>query len=200
MPQKRPQWNHPDVQTEAVAQVLPDVLDWAKAMQVLPADAGQQTQHEAQAIVTLAVQESADAYEAGRYLDNIIDWPVNGELIRILDRAYRAMPLLVPNAVHAWVMQEQVRVSGNVGDHIRFKVGDAELHGTIAGVIRREARLIVEVRKGPNKTDALSVNAEDIVKVSPARTKPSGSNPTPPTGGTPVAMPGGAQLKESRAA
>ena len=94
-------------------------------------------------------------------------------------------------------MKNRVRFPASEGQDIRFRIGDAELSGTVVGVVRREARGFVEL-SGMKKGQVLPVFAEDVVKVYKTR-QPVG-RPTPPTGGTPIAMRGGAQLKEAKAA
>ena len=188
----RPQWNHVAVKTEAARLVFDDVNTWAEAMGVLPEGI---PVRETRAVVTLAIIESVDCYDAGRYLESFCDWPTNGELIRILDRAYIAMPKLTAPFVHAWVMEHNVRFPAKEGDTIFFKVGDAEIKGTCAAAIPREARGLVEVSTS-KKAAVLPVNAEDIVRVIKAKAQP-GSNPVPPVGGTPIAPRAGATLKKA---
>ncbi|WNL50793.1 hypothetical protein RPALISO_206 [Ruegeria phage RpAliso] len=195
----RPQWNDPEVQTASVEAHFDRVKAWATSRGVLPMDYTDQQLKELRAVVTLAVLESADAYLAGRYLDDILDWPVDHELLRALGLIYDSMPLHVTTYVHAWVMENNIRLRGAKGDHIRFRVGDAEMQGTILAVIKREARAIVEVRVSATKTSNMTVPAEDVIKVSPPAPK-RGGNGGGPTGGTPVASRGGAQLKQAGAA
>lgn len=194
MTSPRPQWNHPDVKTKAVETVFPDIKAWAYSMGVVGDNV---PDNELRAAVTIAVFESADSYEAARYLEDFYDWPSNGELASLIGRAFLLMPRLTTPAVHEWVMKNRIRFPASEGQDVRFRVGDAELSGTVVGVVRREARGFVELT-GMKKGQVLPVAAEDVVKVY--KTKQPGGRPTPPTGGTPVAMKGGAVLKEAKAA
>ena len=78
----RPTWNHPDVKTAAIAEVIDDVRDWAVSSGHVPEDVNMD---ELRAIVTLAAIETGDAYMAARYLETHVGWPVDGELARIID-------------------------------------------------------------------------------------------------------------------
>ena len=198
MTASRPKWNDPEVQTAAVVAGIAPVTEWAKAS--LPAVdlSSPESQQHLRAIVSLAVQESADAYAAGRYLETFMDWPTDAMLFRALDSIYTAMPKEADKAVHAWVMRERVRFKPADGDFVKFKVGPVEMQGTVVAVIARDARGIVEVKTGPNKTKNVSVNAEDITSFTKGRVKPTGGDG--PTGGTPIAPRGGAILKEAKAA
>lgn len=187
----RPQWNHECVKTAAAESIFDDVKSWALTVGAITEDADDK---EVRALVTLSILQSADAYDAGRYIEDFIGWPVTGELIRIIDRAYCAMPRMVAPFVHEWVMKERVRFPAKNGDEIKFRIGDAEGTGTVVGVVAREARGFVELRSG--KT--VPVLAEEVIKVF--KTKRPGGRPTPPTGGTPVAPRAGAQLKKANAA
>ena len=88
-------------------------------------------------------------------------------------------------------MEHAVRFLPKEGDEFKFKVGDAEITGTCAGAIRREARGFAELRDGT----VLPVLAEEVVKVFQTK-RPAGTKRPPPVGGTPVAPRAGAQLKE----
>lgn len=188
---KRPQWNHTEVKTAAAETIFEDVKEWAVSMGAVPSEMDEEGERMLRALLTLAVLESADAYEAGRYLETTYGWPTTGELIRIIDRAYIAMPNCVTPFVHAWVMENNVRFPAKDGDEFKFRVGDLEVTGVCVGVVRREARGFAEVRGG--KT--IPVMAEDVVKVFKTK-RPTG---TPPTGGTPMASRAGAQLREKKA-
>lgn len=199
MTQPRPKWNQPEVQAAAVKRFIAEVTEWATA--ALPAvdiSSDESRQH-LLAVTTLAVQESADAYAAGRYLESFMDWPVDGELVRILDRAYAEMPKVAGTFIHAWVMSEKVRFPAKDGDFVSFRVGPVTMQGTVLATIQREARAIVEVKTGPNASTNMPVNAEDVVSVVKGVTKPKGGGNNP-TGGTPIAPRGGAILKKAKAA
>lgn len=187
----RPQGNHKEVKTEAAALIYGEVKAWAIGMGAIPSDVDDR---ELLALVTLAILESADCYDAARYLEAFYEWPANGELIRIIDRAYLSMPSLTAPFVHAWVMENKVRFPAKEGDEFKFRIGDMETTGTCVGVVRREARGFAELRNGK----VLPVDAEEVVKVF--KTKRPGGKPTPPTGGTPIAPRAGALLKKANAA
>lgn len=175
----RPQWNHEAVKTAAVAEVFEDAFRWLKArIHVVDQD-----KRDARAVLTLAVIESGDAYAAGRYLENFTQWPVDGELIRIIDRAYLRMPSLTAPVVHEWVMKHKMRFTPKKGQGIRFRLGDAELFGKVIAVNRREALGYVEVA---SRRGVLPVGAEDVLEAVPM--SGNNKNGNPPTGGTPVAI------------
>lgn len=200
MTSPRPKWNNPEVQAVAVLQHIDSVRGWVK--ETLPEDAqvSDEGMVELRALITLAVQESSDAYTAARYIENYMGWPVDARLVAILDRVYGAMPRNVDPFVHAWVMKEKVRFPAGVGDFVVFRVGRAEMQGHVSAVIQREARGIVDVKVSPTHTRHMSVDAEDVIRHRKGGTKPTDGTPTPPVGGTPVAATGGAQLREARAA
>lgn len=176
---KRPQWNHPEVKAAAAEYVFDDVTAWATGMGILPEN---HNPKELLAVLTLTLEESVDCYDAARYFDSFCEWPVDSTLIRILDRAYRALPTLVSPLIHQWVLDNQIRFLPKEGEEIKFKVGDAEATGTCVGVVRREARGFVSLRNG----DVLPIVAEDVVKVFKAKRPTS---PINPNGGTPIAAP-----------
>lgn len=196
----RPKWNDPEVQASAVKDIIEPVTGWVKASVPHIDLSSEESIKYLTALITLAVQESADAYGAGRYLDTMMDWPVDAELIRILDKVYGSLVFRLPPFIHAWVMQEKVRFPAKVGDFVKFKVGTVTMQGTVSAVIPREARGIIEVKTGPSQTKHMSVNAEDITSHTKGLSKTAGGSPNPPTGGTPVAARGGAILKEAKAA
>jgi hypothetical protein len=198
MTASRPKWNDPEVQQAAVIAGIASVADWARASIPAVDLSSEESQMHLRAVVTLAVQESADAYGAGRYLETFMEWPVDAMLFRALDTIYSAMPKEADKAVHAWVMKERVRFKPVETNFVKFKIGPVDMQGTVVAVIAREARGIVEVKTGPGKTKNVSVNAEDIVSFTKGITKPTGGNN--PTGGTPIAARGGAILKEAKAA
>lgn len=199
MTQPRPKWNDPEVQAAAVKAHIGDAAAWASASTDIDLST-EDAQKQFLALITLAVQESADAYTAGRYLETFMGWPVDAALIRVLDRAYAAMPRHVDPFIHAWVMKERVRFPAKNGDFVKFRVGPVDMQGTVVAVIAREARAIVEVRTGPTTTKNMSVNAEEVTSHTKGIAKPKGGGGVPPTGGTPVAQRGGAVLKEAKAA
>jgi len=194
----RPQWNDPAVQSAAVKAYIEDAIIWASTHTSIDLST-EDAQRQFTAVIALAVQESADSFGAGRYLYNFMEWPVDRLLIQILDKMYLAMPIHASSAVHEWVMRERVRIAAKVGDFVRFKVGPVEMQGTVAALIAREARVIVEVRTSHNAFSNVSVNAEEILSHTKGTKRPPGGV-VPPTGGTPVAPRAGAILKEAKAA
>ena len=115
------------------------------------------------ALLTLALQESPDAYQARRYIEDFWGWPVTSELVRILDQAYSRMHLVVRRFILEWVVKNNVRFPAKRGDAVRFRIGDSEFEGVVLDVIRNEAKAIVKLGvKGKNWT----VFAEDVLEVS----------------------------------
>lgn len=191
----RPTWNNTAVMEEAARLIYSDVKTWADSMGAIPEGADER---EVAAVVTLAILESADAYEAGRYLESFCEFPTNGELIRILDRAYLSMPRLVPPHVRTWVMENAIRFAANEGDQVLFKVGDTEMRGTCVGAVPTEARGFVEIA-GTKRGQVIPVNGEDLIKVTKAKPVTNNNGGGFPTGGTPVAARGGATLRKKSA-
>ena len=175
----RPQWNHPEVKTASVCGVMDEIRAWASDRGVVAEDVNMD---EFRAVITLAVLESADAYETCRYIDTFLRWPVDIELIRILDRAFRAMPNEAQRFVREWVMRNAVRFKAQKGQDVRFRVGPRELVGTVVDVVSTEARAFVTI---PNVKGVITVLAEDVIKVHISRQSPRN---TPPEGGTPIAV------------
>jgi hypothetical protein len=155
------------------------LLDWAIGMEVPAED-------RTRPMVVLALEESEDAYEAANYLRTFLQWPMTIEGVRILDKIYGARATLLSELTEKWVVCNSMRLKGAVGQSCSFNVGDAKVTGTIAAIIHREARLIVEVRQSEVKTVNMSVFAEDVIKIVDAlkTTKPT----APTTGGTPAAV------------
>ncbi|AMO44257.1 hypothetical protein vBRpoSV10_204 [Ruegeria phage vB_RpoS-V10] len=191
----RPTWNTTAVMEEASRLIYGDVKAWADNLGAIPDGVDER---EVLAVVTLAIMESADCYEAGRYLESFCDFPTNGDLIRILDRAYLSMPRLVPPYVRAWVMENAVRFAAKEGDQVLFKIGDAEVRGTCVGAVPTEARGFVEIA-GTKRGQVVPVNGEDLIKVTKAKAAPAPNGGGFPTGGTPVASRGGAELRKASA-
>lgn len=156
----RPKWNHPDVKTAVAAEFVDEVQHWAELMGVV--EAGEHDEREFLAVLTLALIESPDAYQAGRYLEDFIDWPVTGELIRTLDRAYSRMKHVAREFVHAWVMENSVRFPTDKGGGVRFRIGDFEAVGRVVEVIRTEASALVIPTGGKQP---LTVNTEEVLQL-----------------------------------
>jgi hypothetical protein len=159
----RPRWNHQCVKEAAAREFVDEVRVWADDLGLLNSDV---EDREFLAVLALALIESPDAYHAGRYMEDFIGWPVNGDLIRILDRAYGRMKFITSAFVQQWVVEHNVRLTANKGDSIRCKIGDLELSGKVVDVIKREARAIFI----PNGADRhMIVLAEEIIQVLPPR-------------------------------
>ena len=175
---KRPQWNHPEAKSLAAKECIDDVRAWASKY-----GAADGNDKEFLVALTLAMIEGCDGYAAGRYLEDVFGWKVNGELIRILDAAFRRAKFLVTPLTHEWVMKHNVRFPAKKGEKILFRIGDAEFKGKVVTVITREARAVVEILGKPDKH--LQVNGEEVVKT--IKTGSAGGPGDFPTGGTPIA-------------
>ena len=174
----RPQWNHAECKELAAKECVDEVRQWADKYGI-----AEGSDREFLAVLTLALCEGCDAYAAGRYLEDAIGWKVNGDLIRILDRAYGRLKFLVKPLVHDWVMRNKVRFPAKKGQAVKCRIGDVEFTAKVVEVIKREARAVVEPTGKSGKM--MQVNAEEILQ-----TINLGSNKGPgnfPTGGTPVA-------------
>ena len=169
----RPRWNHRCVKEATARQFVDQVRDWAECMGAVEEDADP---NEFLAVMALALIESPDAYHAGRYLEDFIGWPVNGDLINIFDTAYASMKYVVRDFVHVWVMENNVRFPAKSGDLIRCKIGDVEINGHVLEVIRTEAKGIV-VPTGRDRP--MPVHAEEVVQILPPR-KPRKKKPDAP--------------------
>jgi len=156
----RPRWNFIEVKTAAAKEIFEEVRQWALDRDV---DNAKGDPKEFRALVTLALLESADAYWATNYLHNIYDWPADNDLSKIIQHAYARMPRLLTPFIHAWVMQNSVRLVAKEKDGIKFRVGTVEMVGTVIACIPREARMIVSV--GGKKSVNMSVPAEEFLKV-----------------------------------
>ena len=161
----RPRWNHQCVKEAAAREIVDDVRHWAGNYGVVEEDA---CDREFLALLSIAIIESADAYQAGRYLEDFFNWPVTGDLTRIIDKAFMRMKYLVHEFVHAWVMENNIRFPAKKEDMIRCKVGDVEISGRVVEVIKREARgLFIPI----NRYKPFVVLAEEILQVLPAEVK-----------------------------
>ena len=153
---------------EAVAaEFVKPVREWAELHGAVPNQNA--TDKDYLVAVALALIESPDAYQAGRYFEDFFDWPVTGDLIRILDQAYARMKVVVRRFVLEWVLENNVRFPAKKGEGIRFRIGDLELSGVIIEVLGHEAKGVVKLS---NKGKHWAVNAEDVLEVtSPAEAK-----------------------------
>jgi len=171
---RRPQWNHPDVKTLAVAEVIADVRTWAVTIGAVPED---HNQAEFLALVTLAMIESPDAYDFVRYIHQFFDWPVDGKLTRIIDRAYLRLKILTPIVVRKWVMKTGARFPHKEGTSIAFRIGDVNMRGTVKAVINGEAVAMVEVFT--RKPRIVRVMAEEVLHIVTFNAKQEPADPIP---------------------
>jgi len=155
----RPCWHHNDVKAAVAVEYVDEVQSWANMYGAKGANADSR---EFLAGFTLALQESADAYQAGRYLDDFFDWPVAGDLLSILDRCYARMPFMVKGFVQQWVMRTSLRFPAKKGDIVKCRVGAVELGGEVIEVLHSEAVGIVALN-GNGKL--LNVNAEEVLEI-----------------------------------
>lgn len=174
---KRPAWNHQPIIEAAAATIVDDVHKWADVSGCIGDDDADIKQF--RALVTIAILESPDAYQAGRYLEDFYGWPVDRPLISVLDRAFRQMPLLVPEHVHAWVMKYNVRFPATKGQGVRVNLGGCEFTGTVVDVIAKDARAIV-IPIGKSQ-QPISIPAEEVIESFTIK-PPKGEQDSPPDG------------------
>ncbi len=170
----RPKWNHPSVKTLAVAEVIKDVRAWAIDCGAVPED---HDENEFLALVTLAMIESPDAYDCTRYIDQFFDWPVDGNLTRILDRAYFRLKIITPKVVREWVIKTGARFPHKEGTGIAFRIGDITMRGTIKAVIHGEAVAMVEVFS--RKPYIVRVVSEEVLHIVTFKVKQEPVDPIP---------------------
>jgi hypothetical protein len=158
----RPRWNHKIVKEAVAARFVEEVRAWAE---MNGAVAEETEDKEFRVATALAILESPDAYQAGRYLDDFYDWPVNHDLIRIFERAFHQLKPATRAFVQAWVLKNNVRFKAERGDTVHFCIGDLEMSGAVMEVITTEAIAVVKLR-GSGKL--ITVYAEDVMSVNPA--------------------------------
>lgn len=129
-----------------------------------------------------AIRASGDAFGATMYLA-LIGWAgVTEDTLELMKQFYLNRKSVHALKVREWVFACNVRLKTEVGNILRFKIGDAILQGEVKAVFPGMAYAMVEVEKGKG---VIRVLAEDILKVFPTKpTKPL----TPPPAGTPVAV------------
>lgn len=176
----RPKWNHPEVKALAALEILDEVREWASSNDIV-VDEGDPK--EFRALVTLALQESPDAYHASLYMHEFIDWPVDMDLVRIFDRAFNRLKFLKTQLVHEWVMKHNVRFPAKKGQLVLARVGDVEFKAIVKEVISREASSICELQKNEKP---IRVHAEEVLRAVDMNNTGKGPGNFP-TGGTPVA-------------
>lgn len=165
----RPAWNHNVVQDFVAEEFADEVKQWADECGVL-SESDSSDPRMFLAMLALALRESPDSYQAGRYIEDFWGWPVSRELISILDRAYNRMRMVVRKFVLEWVVANNVRFPAKKGEGVRFRIGEVEFGGVVLDVIRPEAKGIVRLNIKNGKS--YSVNAEDVIQVtSPAAVK-----------------------------
>jgi len=173
----RPTWNHPDAKALAAKEILDDVRYWASSAGIVGGD-----DREFLAVVTLAMQETTDAYMTGRYLEDFLGWPSDADLIRIFDRAFSRLKFIKTTLVHRWVMENNVRFPAKKGEAVVARIGDTEIKVRVEDVLRREAVAYGEQLGRPGKK--IRVHAEEVLKVIPLKGCKGPDNF--PTGGTPM--------------
>lgn len=156
----RPRWNHNIVKHAVAREYVGDVRNWAELHGVTDIEA---SDREYLVAVTMALQESPDAYQAGRYLDDFFEWPVTHELIKIFDAAFIRQHTATHKFVIEWVVENNVRFPAKKGEGVRFRIGDAEIGGTVLEILRQEAKAVVRVN-GNGKN--IVVNAEEVLQVT----------------------------------
>jgi len=156
---RRPCWNHEEIKVVAAQEIVEPVKRWCEEHGALEED---HDDRQFLALLSLALQECPDAYQAGRYIEDFLSWPVTLELVKILERAYARMPLLVTPFVKEWVLANGIRFPAQKGQVIKFRVGDVELQGKIVEVLKAEAKGVVTIG---TKNRHWSVNAEDVIEV-----------------------------------
>lgn len=182
----RPAWNHTEIKAAAASEIIEDVQHWARMANL---EKFADNEREFLALVTLAIQESSDSYNAARYLEDIYDWPVDRNLVSIIDVAYARMKFIAGYRTHDWVMENKVRFPASKGMGVRARIGDFEFMGKVVSVVSTEARAIATIIGKSDKK--LSVNAEEVMEsfqLKPESEGPKGF-PTGP-GGTPISMVG----------
>jgi hypothetical protein len=155
----RPRWHHNDVKAATALLYVEEIRTWASLYGAVADDANPR---EFLACVTLAMQESVDAYQAGRYFDDFFDWPVAGDLIAILDRCYARMHFVAKDMTRNWVMNTATRFPAKVGDIVKCKIGEVDLVGEVIEVISTTSSGILHLN-GNGKI--LNVEAEEVVQV-----------------------------------
>jgi len=170
----RPAWNHKEVIEAAAATIVEPVREWASLSGCLNDTENGPQFH---ALVTVAVLESPDAYRAGRYFEDFYGWPVDRPLITILDSAFRQMKELESKFVHAWVMKHNIRINAKTGQGVRVRIGDAEFTAEVVGLIKREARVVIETVGTEPKT--MVIPSEEIVEAWDMAPKPEKTKKDP---------------------
>lgn len=169
----RPAWNHKVVKEAVAVEFVEEVRKWAYLHGAVEEDV---EDREFLAVVVLAMLESPDAYQAGRYLEDFYEWPVTGELVKIFDQAFARLKPASRKYVLEWVMKNNVRFPGRKGDVVKCRIGDTELSGSVLEVITSEAKGVVKLR-GSEKL--LTVNAEEVLSATPP-VKPKPPKDEPP--------------------
>lgn len=168
----RPRWNHPNVKDAVAKEYVEPVRKWADLHGVEDSA----DDREFLVAIAMALRESPDAYQAGRYLEDFYEWPVTGELVNVFEGAFNRMKSITRRFVLEWVVEHNVRFPGKKGEGVRFRIGDAELSGTVTELLASEAKALVKIN---GKT--LLVNAEEVFEVtSPAKVKAHRPEPEGP--------------------
>lgn len=168
----RPCWNHKCVKEAAAYAFVDPIREWAEGIGAVTEGVDDK---QFLALLSLALIESSDSYQAARYLEDFLDWPVTLELLKILEAAFHRMKYITRDLTHTWVMEHNIRIPAEEGNMIRCKIGDLEVTGRLCEVVKREARGFFI----PNgHVSYMTVYAEEILQVVPERTLKQDAPPT----------------------
>lgn len=160
------------------------LLDWVKNSQCA---VGQDCRITADCLYS-ALNVQGDAFTSAQYLFTEFKWPSDTRLVRHYDSVYRYACAALPSHIRKWVMANAIRFPAKKGNSVKVMVGGVEYSGVITDVLPSEARGWVELLNVKDKGKIVSVNAEDVIKVTSTGNGLSPNTPnTPPDGGTPVA-------------
>ena len=169
----RPRWHHQQVKELAAQEIIEDVNHWA---QLADLENFASNSKEFLALVTVALIESADSYNASRYLEDFYKWPSDRKLVSILDRAYFRMPQISKNLEREWVLETGERFPAKKNQGIVARIGGTEVSAVVVSVIQEEARGLVTIL-GSNNSKYFSVLSEDVVTVVKSSVKtPTGDD------------------------
>ena len=133
---ERPRRNDPRAVLAAAKALLPDVKEWLRGDQAQPNDEG------TLADLTKAMLYDRDAYQIARNLERQF-WSPDGELVEILNSAYRALDDAENDLVKEWVESQGVTVPFYVGQIVEFFSGAKQRTGTITAIQADVAKCVV---------------------------------------------------------
>lgn len=160
----RPQHNSTSVVKRAAEEYFNLVWEWAVESGYMCEDS-EDTHPEFFALLFHAMDQMPDSYECGRYLEDEHNWPTDGILIRILDRAYASLRYHQRREEYKWVVSTGVRFPANAGDKVSFRCDGKRDIGVVKDVIQRAAAAYVDVSVEVKKPRVVRVLAEDVLKV-----------------------------------